>query len=184
MPFPKAAKRVFKGVLFEVYQWKQKLYDGSSATFEKLKRQDTVVVIATSGDKVVTLKQSQPGAGWFFSEPAGRMDKKGENPKATARRELLEETGMKPKEIFLWKKIRPSDKIVYTIHLFIARGCKKVAEQNLDAGEKIQVFLQSFEDWLKMSDDPRYIEGATIIDMLRARLNSKNKKKLKKLMFG
>jgi hypothetical protein len=30
--FPASAKKVFEGVLYDVYQWPQKLYDGSTAT--------------------------------------------------------------------------------------------------------------------------------------------------------
>ncbi len=38
------AKRVFKGVRFDVYQWKQKRYDGTKATFELIKRADSIIV--------------------------------------------------------------------------------------------------------------------------------------------
>src|SRR5215467_9321922 len=31
---PEHAERVFQGKIFDVYQWPQKLYDGSTATFE------------------------------------------------------------------------------------------------------------------------------------------------------
>ena len=36
-PIPENAKRVFKGIIFDVYQWEQELYNGSKAVFEKLK---------------------------------------------------------------------------------------------------------------------------------------------------
>lgn len=41
---PDAAQHVFEGMIFDVYQWPQKLFDGSEHTFEMLKRPDTVVV--------------------------------------------------------------------------------------------------------------------------------------------
>ena len=44
-PIPKDARCVFKGVIFEVWQWEQKMFDGSMATFERIKRPDTVVII-------------------------------------------------------------------------------------------------------------------------------------------
>src|SRR6185503_17025636 len=109
MAIPKNAKRVFKGIIFDVYQWQQKIYDGSHRTFEKIKRQDTVVVLATTDDKkIIIQKQIQPGYNWFLSSPSGRMDKPGESPRQCALRELLEETGMKPRKIFLWKKFQAS----------------------------------------------------------------------------
>ena len=35
---PPEAKCVFRGKIFDVYQWPQRLYDGSTATFEMLRR--------------------------------------------------------------------------------------------------------------------------------------------------
>ena len=42
---PKQAECKFRGELFDVYQWPQKLFDGSMSTFEMLKRDDTVVIV-------------------------------------------------------------------------------------------------------------------------------------------
>jgi ADP-ribose pyrophosphatase len=183
MKIPKNAKQVFKGIIFSIYQWKQKMYDGKLATFEILKRQDSVVVITEYQKKMVVIKQKQPGHSWFLSEPSGRMDIEGESPKNAAIRELLEETGLKAGKIFLWKKVIPSRKMDYTVYIFIAKNCTKIAEQSLDNGEKIQVMLLDFEKWLTLSDDPTYIEGATLIDMLKARLHPSYKKELKKLIL-
>jgi ADP-ribose pyrophosphatase len=183
MTLPKNAKRVFKGVIFDVYQWPQKMFDGSNATFEAIKRANTVVVLASHKGKMVMLKQKQPGHGWFLSDPAGRIDE-GESPKHAAARELLEETGMKAKKLYLWKKVQPSRKILHTIYIFIAQNCKKIAEIRPDSGEKIKMFECSFEDWLKLSDNPNYIDGITMQLMLRAIFDPKFKKDLKKAIFG
>ena len=188
MTLPKSAKRVFKGKIFDVYQWRQKMFDGSYKIFERVKRQDTVIIIATIKNKIVILKQKQPDTGWYYSNPAGRMDIPGEKPLVAAKRELLEETGMVAKKLFLWKKIKKTGKVIHTVYFYIARDCKKVAEQKLDAGEKIKVELISFEDYLKLTDDPRshvraYLQES-LIDMYKARLYPKYKKYLKKVMFG
>jgi hypothetical protein len=60
MKLPKQAKSIFQLILFEVYQWEQKLYDGSSTIFEMISRKYTTDVIATMENKIVILKQSQP----------------------------------------------------------------------------------------------------------------------------
>lgn len=39
-PIPENAKLVFKGKIFDTYQWEQEMYDGSRVTFEKIKRPD------------------------------------------------------------------------------------------------------------------------------------------------
>lgn len=36
-PIPSFAKKVFKGIMFDVYQWQQKMFEGKLETFEKMK---------------------------------------------------------------------------------------------------------------------------------------------------
>ncbi len=42
---PDSAKRMFEGIIFDVYQWKQTQFDGTTRDFEMLKRPDTVVIL-------------------------------------------------------------------------------------------------------------------------------------------
>lgn len=184
MPIPKHAKRVFKGIIFEIYQWPQKMFDGSVAIFERARRINTVVIIATAGNKIVLLKQQQPGNGWYYDLPSGRMDKAGESPKAAALRELREETSLKPEKLKLWKVYSPGGKVSQKVYFFVAQNCKKVSEQKLDPGEKIQVFYKNFEDFLKLSDHRRTFFGPLIIDVLLARVHPQNRSYLKKVFFG
>jgi len=160
------------------------MFDGSFQTFERVKREDTVIVIASVKNKIVMLKQKQPGSNWFYCTPSGRMDVPGEKPLAAAKRELLEETGMQAKKFFLWKKHETSGKVTSTIYFFIARDCEKVTAQKLDVGEKIKVSLISFEEYLKLADNPQSHMWETIIDSLKARLDKKYKNYLKKVIFG
>ncbi len=184
MPIPKHAKRVFKGKIFQVYQWPQKMFDGSTQTFERAKRQDTAIIIASVKKQIVALKQKQPGTGWFYCTPSGRLDIPGERPADAAKRELLEETGMVAKKFFLWKKYEKTGKVMSTIYFYIARDCQKVSPQKLDAGEKIKIERFTFDQFLKLSDNPRVNMGESLIDLYKARLDTKYKKYLKKVIFG
>jgi hypothetical protein len=95
LPIPSHAKKVFEGVIFDVYQWEQKMFDGSVETYEKLKRNGTVEIIAVTKDKkIIVLKESQPARSEFTNLISGRIER-GETPLETARKELLEEAGMK-----------------------------------------------------------------------------------------
>ncbi len=181
---PKHAKKVFKGIIFDVYHWQQKMFDGSFQTFERIKRQDTVIIIATVKNKIVILKQKQPGTNWFYCNPSGRMDVPGEPAAAAAKRELLEETGLVTKKFFLWKKYQKRGKVASTIHFYVARDCEKTTSQKLDAGEKIKIIMLSFGQYLKLSDNPLTYMGESLIDMLKARLDKKYKAYLKKTFFG
>ena len=59
---PPEADRVFRGEIYEVHQWSQKMPDGSVKTFEMLRRPDTVMVVALdeAGD-VLVIDEKQPG---------------------------------------------------------------------------------------------------------------------------
>ncbi|MFA6106732.1 MAG: NUDIX hydrolase [Patescibacteria group bacterium] len=172
---PKNAKRVFKGEIFDVYQWQQKMYDGSFATFEKLKRSDTVQVIPVTEDgKIILLKQSQPG----FRKPClsvagGRIDP-GETPLRAAHRELLEETGYKAKKMELWYSVQPNAKIDYAVYGFIAKGCRKVAAQNLDAGEKIKIKIVSLQEFLRVVFEKGFYDPEIALRILKESGNWKN----------
>ena len=99
MSTPKNAKRVFNGKIFDVYQWRQKMFDGSYRIFERTRMASSAILIATVGKKIVVLKQKQPDTDWFLTTPSGRLDVPGERPIEAAKRELLEETGMMAKRI-------------------------------------------------------------------------------------
>jgi ADP-ribose pyrophosphatase len=181
---PKNAKRVFRGVIFEVYQWKQKMFDGSYAVFEKLKRPNAVNVVPVVGNKIMILKQRQPD--WRKDKvcvAGGRIDNK-EKPLVAAKRELFEETGYVSKDWILWKEMNPNGKIVWKIYTFIARNCINMQEPQLDAGEKIKTKLITFEEFLKLAEEPTFYEGELKSSLTRARYDKKYKKELRKLFFG
>lgn len=90
---PSEANLVFKGKIFEVWQWEQEMFDGTKETFEKLKRANTALVIPLVGKNILIQEQEQPDKpGPFLSLPGGRCDES-EKPLEAAKRELLEETG-------------------------------------------------------------------------------------------
>lgn len=180
---PKNAKKVFSGVLYDVYQWKQKMFDGSSGTFERIKRLDVTAVIATVGNKIIVQKQTQPHKGSFVSLPGGGMEKD-EKPLESAKREFLEETGYISKDISLWKTINRSSGVHFKEYVYIFRDCEKTQEPELDGGEKIKNIFISFEEFLKLTDLDEFRHKVIALILLRLRLNAKAKKEFKKLIFG
>lgn len=131
-PLPEHAKKVFSGKLFDVYQWEQELYDGGKATFEKLKRPDTVIVFPVlDNGKILLTHQEQPGQALFIGTPGGRVDE-GEDVLEAAKRELLEETGYEASELILWDARQPFTKIDWAVYTFIAKGLKRISESSLD----------------------------------------------------
>ncbi len=170
MKIPPQAKKVFTGVIFDVYQWEQTLYDGSTATFEMLKRPDTVQVIAVADDKIVISKESQPMKENFMTILGGRIEA-GEEPIAAAQRELLEESGLVSTDWELWKTHEPSGKIDWTVYTYIARGCTKVQEPELDPGEKITLQTLVWEDFLTIATDKNFSAKDLAFDLLQMKAN-------------
>ncbi len=166
-PIPDNAKGVFKGKLFDVYQWEQKRFDGRKMTFEKLKRPDTVNIIPiTVNGEIVISEQEQPGTDPFIGCLGGRLDE-GEEPLVAAKRELLEETGMQAQKYILWDSIQLIDKIDWAIYTFVAKGCNKIQKQNIESGEKIKLRYVSFDDFIKLSIQDNFRDAEVALKIFR-----------------
>jgi ADP-ribose pyrophosphatase len=147
MKIPPQAKRVFKGTIFDVYQWEQELFDGSKATFEMVKRPGTVQIVPVVGDKVLLAYEQQPHYAQRIGLFGGRMEE-GEDPLETAKRELREETGLESEDWVLIKEFETGGKIDWSSSYYIAKNCKKVTDPHLDPGEKIEIKEVSFEEFI------------------------------------
>ncbi len=184
MKIPSRAKKVFSGVLFDVYHWPQKLYDGSTKTFEMLRRRPSVHTLATVGKKIMILDQEQPGRPLYPSLPAGQVDK-GEKPTVAAKRELLEETGYKPGSFKQRAVYGGNSKVEFIEHSFIARNCKKVCSPDPGPGEIISLKLVNFDEFLQTARQPSFaIPEELRQEMYEALLDKKKYHKLKKEIFG
>lgn len=176
---PNHAKKVFKGVIFEVYQWEQKLYDGSTATFERLKRPDTICIIPVIDDNIVIAKEEQPTKAPAWTLVGGRQDP-GEEPLTVAKRELLEETGMVADDWELFLQEQPAGKLDWNVYIYIARNCRKIAEQALDGGEKIDVHHVSFDEFVRLTTEELFWGNEITTHMLRCRIDEKKMNDFKK----
>ncbi len=181
---PEDAKKVFEGVIFDIYQWEQRMFDGSMQTFERLKRPNTAQVIATVGDQILVQTEEQPDAkAPFTSLPGGRFDP-GEEALAAAQRELLEETGYRSDDWTLWHESNPVGKIDWTVYTFIARNCVQSGEIHLDAGEKITSRLVTLEDFLALAEDPLFYSPEIVPELLGMQLHSERKEAFRTMLFG
>lgn len=184
MKIPKEAKRVFKGIIYDVYHWEQKQFDGSVKTFEMLKRPHTVEVIAVQGDKIIIAEQQQPRMEPLYTLFGGRQEE-GEEPLATAKRELREEAGLVSKDWQLFKSfVHESNKIDWMLHLFIARSCAKVGDQTLDSGERIELKEVDFDEFISIVSSERFWGGPIITEILRMRLAPARIEEFRKKLFG
>ena len=172
MKIPQNAKKVFDGIIFDVYQWEQEMFDGTTSTFEMLKRPSTVEVIAVKDGKIAMSYQSQPTKPDFYSLFGGRAEED-EDSLTTAKRELLEESGLTSDNWELYREYQPSHKIDWTIYTYIARDCKKVSGQKLDSGEKIEIKELAFDEFIKIIESDNYWGNELVLDVLRMKQNGK-----------
>lgn len=152
---PREAEKVFTGQIFDVYQWEQPMFDGSTKTFEMLKRPDTVEIIGVHQDKLILSKEQQPHTDTFIAFPSGKHDVETEDELAAAKRELKEETGYTFKN---WKLINTrtgSNKIEQIVYYFLATELEEIGEQDLEQdGERIEVVEMTFDEYKSRHDDP------------------------------
>lgn len=182
-PIPENAKRVFKGVIFDVYQWEQEMFDGTKKTFEKLKRPDTVVVFPVLPDgKIIITEQEQPGKEPFIGATGGRIDE-GEDVLSAAKRELLEESGYTAEEFVLWDAKHPTSKVDWVVYTIIAKGLKKVADPNLDAGEKIKLITVSLDELIDipLKENVYFAEQEIMLKLMEAKIHPEKKRELEVL---
>lgn len=182
---PSNAKKVFSGVLFDVYQWPQKMFDGTTQTFEMLKRQDTAEIIAIKDGKIMIQEQEQPNKPTFYCLPGGRIEA-GEEPLVGAKRELLEESGYVSQTWEFYHSVKPLHKLEWYIYVFIARECQWIQEPQLDPGEKIKVSWVTFDELLDLIDSGKlaWIEQDLRRQCIRAKYHQPAREALKQAIFG
>ena len=179
---PSHAKRVFEGDIFDIYQWEQLMFDGSTAIFEKIVRSDTVTIIPIIEDKILIQYQEQPDLSTFISLPGGRMDRN-EDVITASKREFIEETGYKANEWFPLMMIKPLNKMIWKMHYYIARDCTNTNQLHLDSGEKIENKLISFDEFLLLSENELFRDKELARYILKLRLHPEKLEEFKNLLF-
>lgn len=150
---PSSARLVFKGILFEVWQWEQILFNGRKTVFESLRRPDTVLILPVLSDgRVILAEEKQPGMPSMLQALGGRIEP-GESPEQAARRELLEESGYSAETFMLWDAWQPVSKIDWAVYLFVARDLTAAGKPVLDPGEAINLRLLPAAELLDRNSD-------------------------------
>ena len=100
------------------------------------------VIPLTDGGEVVFVEQYRHGTESISLEIPGGMVDPGEDPRDTAARELLEETGYAAREVIFLGKTRPNPAIQDNwIHTFVARGVEYRHEPLNEGTERTRVRL-------------------------------------------
>lgn len=126
--------------------------EGHHAEFAILEAPDWINVIALTPDhEIILVEQYRYGIEQPTLELPGGVCDPGEDPVESSKRELLEETGYSASEWVSLGKVSSNPAVLtnYT-HTYLARGCKKTAEQQLDGNERINVHVMPLVEFLEL----------------------------------
>lgn len=125
-----------------------RLNDGAEHDFFVLENTDWVNIIpVTTNNEVVLIEQFRHGIEAMTMEIPGGMVDDAEDPQFAAERELIEETGYKPREVVFLGKSHPNPATHNNwVYHFLALDCEKVQETTFDTTESIATSLVPLDD--------------------------------------
>ncbi|MFZ6648265.1 NUDIX domain-containing protein [Undibacterium sp. TJN25] len=157
-------KLVYSGKFLKMQQDSVLLPDGKSTLREYIKHPGAVVILPVFDDGTVLMERQYryPLDQVFIEFPAGKIDQ-GEEALATAKRELLEETGYTATD---WRYLCTiHNAIAYSdehLDIFLARGLT-AGQAELDDGEFLETFKAPVADLLEWVKSGKITDVKTVI---------------------
>jgi ADP-ribose pyrophosphatase len=162
-----AEREVFQGRVIRLVNRDLVLPNGRRTTFSIVEHPGAVAIVPVhaNGD-VVLLKQFRPSIGEEIYEiPAGTIEK-GEAPLATAKREIIEETGFRAKT---WAKIAEfftaPGFCTELMHVYVARGLTPASADG-DPDEVLRPVRLSLDAALKLIRSKKIRDAKSIAGLL------------------
>lgn len=115
----------------------------------------------TADGKVIMVRQYRHALGETCIEvPGGCVDDTDNNFEAAVSRELLEETGYTFTSYEYLGRISPNPSTnTNLLHMFLATGGIKIAEQQLDHNEEIEVVLVTIDELKKLLQENKIVQA-------------------------
>ncbi len=145
------------------------LPDGGRLFLEVVRHPGGAAAVALDeGGRVCLLRQFRHAAGgWLWELPAGKLDP-GEDPLATARRELAEEAGVDAARWEALGSILPTPGFCdEEVHLFLARDLRPVPTAH-GAHERIEIHWVAFDEAVAQAAAGAIRDAKTAVGLLRA----------------
>ena len=138
---------------------------------------DWVITLAlTRQQEVVMIRQYRHGTEQVCLElPGGLVDPDDASPELSARRELLEETGFTVSNIRLIGECYPQPAILSNrCFFYLAEGAVKSQQQNMDAGEDIEILTIPLDKIRTKIENKEIDHGMVLLAFYFFRMNKGN----------
>ena len=129
----------------------------------------STVFALTKDNKAVFVKQYRHGLGVVSIETPGGVVDQGETPEQAVKRELIEETGYEFESLEYLGKIsaNPATTNNY-MHMYLAKGGEKIAEQSLDETEDVEVVLYTLDEVKQLLKNNQIVQSLHVTCMFYA----------------
>lgn len=127
-------------------------------------------VPVTDDGRIVMIRQYRHALGEVIMEiPGGCVDDTDKNLEEAITRELLEETGYSFSSYEYLGRISPNPSTNSNLlHMFLAKGGKKIASQKLDENEEIEVVLVTVKELKQLLRENKIIQSMHVSCILYA----------------
>lgn len=164
------SETLFKNEFFLLKEDKCKKTDGTIIKkYYSIEKPDAAVIAAfTEKMELVILRQYRhPVHAIDLEIPAGFAEEFDDNILATAKRELLEESGYSSDEfIKLGETYASAGLLTNKIHFFIAFNAKKTQKMHLDQNEEIETFTKPWEEARELLNKGEFKDMASMTCLL------------------
>lgn len=154
---------------FDVRNENVRLPDGTETEFDYLTEPESVAVLpfTEDGDVVVIEEWRQAVTRVSRGLPVGGVEPDDEDLVASARRELVEETGYEAGRVSHLTTVEPANGISDSVmHFFVAHDCVPTSEQELDDNESIRPMTTTLDTLRgEIAADGVY-DGRTVLGVL------------------